>query len=447
MPQFVANNVRRIKTMRKMTVGSSCWWRSVFRAPSGILLAGLLVTPATAFAARTPSSAEAARAVHDRLLTLDTHLDTPVDFERPGWDIMDRHDAKEGFSQVDYPRMIKGGLTGGFFAIFTEQGSLTAEGYAAARDAALLRAVEIREMVARHSDKFALALTPEDATRISAEGKRVVFQSIENSYPLGTDTSLLDTFFKLGVRMAGPVHFRNNQFGDSSTDPAGKTWGGLSPLGRQFVAEANRLGIIIDASHASDDVLDQMIVLSATPIILSHSGCKAVFDHPRNVDDARLRKLAASGGVIQINSLSSYLIATPKIPERDAALGAVYAKLRDPATLTPARMAEAAAEIAAIDRQHPVPRATFDDFMKHLLHALSQVGPDHVGIGLDWDGGGGVTGMEDVASIPRITAALMSAGYVEEDLHKIWGGNALRLLGQAEAYAKRAASTPPSGIR
>jgi membrane dipeptidase len=284
------------------------------------------------------------------LLTLDTHLDTPAVFERPGWDIMDRHDAKLGFSQVDYPRMVEGGLKGGFFAIFIEQGPLTPEGYAAARDAAVLRAIRIREMVARHADKFALALTPEDAARISAEGKRVVFQSIENSYPLGTDISLLETFYRLGVRMAGPVHFRNNQFGDSSTDPAGKRWGGLSPLGRQFVAAANRLGIILDASHASDDVLDQLITLSATPIILSHSGCKAVFDHPRNVDDERLRKLAASGGVIQINSLSSYLIATPRSPGRDAALGAVYAHIGDMAALTPARMAEVGAQIAEIDR-------------------------------------------------------------------------------------------------
>jgi membrane dipeptidase len=423
------------RMVRSMTVGSkyrSC--STTTRVAGGILV---LVAHAVVFAAPPPSTEEAARSIHERLLTLDTHLDTPAAFERPGWDIMDRHDAKLDFSQVDYPRMVEGGLKGGFFAIFTEQGPLTPEGYAAARDVALLRAVRIREMVARHADKFALATTPEDAARISAEGKRVVFQSIENSYPLGTDISLLETFYKLGVRMAGPVHFRNNQFGDSSTDPAGKTSGGLSPLGRQFVAAANRLGIILDASHASDDVLDQMITLSATPIILSHSGCKAVFDHPRNIDDDRLRKLAASGGVIQINSLSSYLIPTPKSPERDAAMGAVYAHIGDPAALTPARMAEVAAQIAEIDRKYPVPHATFDDFMKHLLHALEQVGPEHVGIGLDWDGGGGVTGMEDVGSIPRITAALISSGYTEDDLRKIWSGNVLRLLAEAQAHAGR----------
>src|SRR5439155_22783805 len=124
--------------------------------------------------------------------------------------------------------------------------------------------------------------------------------------------------------------------------------------------------------------------LTKTPFNLSHSGCKAVFDHPRNVDDARLKSLAAPGGVIQINSLSSYLIATPKIPERSAALHALYQSLGEPSTLDPARLAEAARQLAEIDRRYPVPRATFEDFMHHLLHALQLVGPEHVGIGLDW---------------------------------------------------------------
>jgi len=373
--------------------------------------------------------------LHFRLLTLDTHLDTPMAFARPGWDIMDRHETRSCFSQVDYPRMLEGGLSGGFFAIFTEQGPLTPEGYSAARDAALIRAVEIREMVARHADRFALAYTPEDARRAAAQGRRVVFQSIENSYPLGTDLTLLTTFYRLGVRLAGPVHFKNNQFGDSSTDPAGKTWHGLSPLGRQFVAEANRLGILLDASHASDDVLDQMMALSKTPIILSHSGCRALFDHPRNVDDAHLRALAASGGVIQVNSVSDYLIPTPKNPARDAAIHDLYAVLEDPARMTSERMADTAAKLADIDHRFPVPRATFDDFMKQLLHALQVAGTEHVGIGLDWDGGGGVTGIEDIVSLPKITAALLQAGYKEPDISAVWSGNVLRVLAQAQRAA------------
>src|SRR5262249_20991456 len=166
---------------------------------------------------------------------------------------------------------------------------------------------------------FALAFAPDDAARIAAKGKRIVYQSIENSYPLANDVSLMRGFYALGVRMAGPVHFKDNQLGDSATDKA-RTWKGLSPMGHDWLALCNELGIIPDASHASDEVFDQMVEGSKTPIILSHSGCRAVHDHPRNIDDARLKTLADTGGTIQINSLSEYLVTTPVIPERDKAL-------------------------------------------------------------------------------------------------------------------------------
>ncbi len=338
-------------------------------------------------------------------------MDTPMNFARPGWDMMDEHSVAGDLSQVDYPRMVKGGLDGGFFAIYTPQGPRTPEGFAAARNAALKRTVEIREMVARHSDKFALALRADDAARIAASGKRVVFMSIENSYPLGKDLTLMKTFYDLGVRMAGPVHFTNNDLADSSTDPKGPEWHGLSPLGKEFVAEANRLGIILDASHASDDVFDQMLVLSAAPIILSHSGARAVFNHPRNIDDGRIVKLAAAGGVIQINSYGDYLVTTPPNPPREAALRALGVKYGPFRTLSGERLKSYMGERHAIETQYPIPKATIDDLVAHLLHALKLIGPDHVGIGLDWDGGGGVTGMEDVAGIPEISKRLLAAGY------------------------------------
>ena len=388
------------------------------------LAAGLVfLTLATTAAARPPS---AARVVHEGLLTLDTHLDTPANFARPGWDILDRHKVSDD-SRVDYPRMVQGGLDGGFFAVFTPQGPRTAAGDAAARDAALVRATEILQMVARHGDRFQLALKADDAAAIAARGKRFVFMSIENSYPLEGDLTLMATFQKLGVRLIGPVHFKTNNLADSSTGVA--EWHGLSPLGRQFVAEANRLGMVLDASHASDDVLDQMIALSKVPVILSHSGCKAVFDHPRNIDDARLKALAASGGVIQINALSAYLIPIPKNPAREAAIAALM-KTAGPQGFTP----ELRARYKAIQAQYPEPEASFDDYMKHLLHALTVAGVDHVGIGADMDGGGGVIGMEDVAAYPKITARLLAAGYSRGDLAKIWGGNVLRVMRQAEAY-------------
>jgi len=390
-----------------------------------------------------------ARALHDRLLCLDTHLDTPMTFARPGWDMMRRHSFDEDFSQVDYPRMVDGGLDGGFFAIYTPQGPLTPEGMMAARDYALVRAAAIREMVAKNSAHFELAFVPADAARIAAKKKRVVFQSIENSYPLANDVTLLRSFYALGVRMAGPVHFANNQLGDSATDPKGKTWNGLSPMGHEFVDLANELGIILDASHASDDVFDQMVAQSRVPIILSHSGCRAVHDHPRNIDDDRLKKLAATGGVIQINSYNSYLVTVPANPERDKAQGAVFASLRGLYALPPVEatkaVAAAAARMREIRTRYPEPRATFDDYMAHMLHALKLVGSDHVGVGADWDGGGGVVGMEDCASNWKITARLLKERYKEDDLQKIWSGNALRLMQTVQDARKQPSPAPVSG--
>ncbi len=398
-----------------------------------------VVNGAAALVLASPAKAAGStRSLHQRLLCLDTHLDTPSSLARPGWDIMRRHGGQVDFTQVDYPRMVQGGLDGGFWAIYTPQGALTPEGYAAMRDAAFLRATEIREMVAAHPDKFELAFVPEDAARIAGKGKRVVFQSIENSSPLGTDVSLLRVFYRLGVRMAGPVHFKVNQFADSATDA--KTWNGLSPAGRELVALANDLGIVLDASHASDDVFDQMMEQSRAPIICSHSGCRAVFDHPRNLDDARIRKLAAAGSTIQINSYNEYLVPVPQNKERDAARAAIMAKTRGGAGKSPAQAAadlrEAVKAIAELDKRMPIPRADFDTFMKHVLHALDLVGPEHVGIGCDWDGGGGVIGMEDVASLPRITERLVKAGYTEAQLADVWGGNALRVLGAAQKARK-----------
>jgi membrane dipeptidase len=390
----------------------------------------LFAAGAAGSASAAPVSEADAKAMQNSLVTLDTHLDTPANFSRPGWDMMDRHRVEDR-SQVDYPRMVEGGLKGGFFAIYTPQGPRTEAGDRNARDAALMRAVEIHDMVAKHGDVFALALKADDAAAINAEGKRFVFMSIENSYPLEADLSLMATFQKLGVRLIGPAHFKDNDLADSATDTP--EWHGLSPKGKLFVAEANRLGMMLDASHSSDDVLDQMMALSKTPIILSHSGCKAVFDHPRNIDDVRLKALAADGGVIQINTFSSYLIPAPKNPERDAAMAALE-KSAGEGPMTPDKEAALQSAFKAINIKYPVPRATFEDFMSHLNHALKVAGVDHVGIGADMDGGGGVVGMEDVSGYWKITQRLMEEGYSRDDLAKIWGGNVLRVLRQVETY-------------
>jgi len=352
--------------------------------------------------------------------------------------------------------MVEGGLDGGFWAIFTAQGPRSPEGLAAARDKALVRAMEIREMVAKHSDKFELAFNSDDAARIHAAGKRIVYQSIENAYPIGKDLSLIQTFYTLGVRMMSPAHTLNSDLADSATDAAGPEWHGLSPLGKEFVAECNRLGIVLDASHSADSVFDQMLELSKTPLILSHSGPKGANNHPRNIDDDRIKKLAAKGGVIQINSLSGYLIPQPVNPERNAAMAQLYAKfgLAAPAVgrgpggggrggrggrggdLSGEQRDAFIKEMAELDKKFPVPQANFEDFMRHVNYALKLVGPEHVGFGADWDGGGGVDGMRDITGYPKVTERLLKEGYSEKDIANMWGGNVIRLLKAAEDYAK-----------
>ena len=408
---------------------------------------GLVAQPALARPAAKPRAQPAplvtpeAMRVHKAVLTLDTHLDTPAMLGMPGWSIMDRHDARRDFSTVDVPRMKEGHLDGGFWAIYTPQGPLTPAATRAARDFAVARGIEIHEMVAAHPQTFALADKAADAAKIAASGRIVVYLSIENAWPLGDDVTLLDTFYRMGVRICGFAHFRNNQFADSSTDK--EQWGGLSPAGKALLAEMNRLGLVPDLSHSSDKALEDAITLSKAPIILSHSGTRAVYDHPRNIDDDHLRALSAQGGVIQINTV--YVKPEKADALRTAALHALAEKYPESRTLATAERASYLAERRAIDKAYPiVDGPTFADVMANLLHAIKVAGVDHVGIGADWDGGGGVAGLEDVASLPKITEALLKAGYTREDVARIWSGNVLRVLAAAEAEAAKESAAPPA---
>lgn len=383
------------------------------------LLALLATTASASFAAPGDD-----KDLHRKLLTLDTHLDTPAYFNRPDWSFGDRHRYEDDLVQVDLGRMDEGDLDGGFFVIYTAQGPLTAEGYAAARAFAFKRSDEIHSTLAKFPDRIGLATKASDAARLDKAGKRFGYISIENSYPIGEDLSLLGEFYKRGVRMASPVHFRNNQFADSATDKP--KWNGLSPLGRQWVAEMNRLGMVLDASHASDAVLDQMIALSKTPVILSHSGAKAIFDHARNLDDARIRKLAASGGAICANA--AYLNTMRSTPERSA----LSDQAEDMGKLSPAEQKELVRKIRALDASSPVQDADFETYMRLVFHLIEVAGVDHVCFGADWDGGGGVKGFEDIDALPKVTARLQQAGYSAADIEKMWSGNVLRLLRIAE---------------
>ncbi len=379
-----------------------------------------------------------AMTLHQRLLTLDTHLDTPALLDGPrGYDITKRHSVDRDGSQVDLPRMHDGGLDGGFWAIYMPQGPLTPEGYARIRDTALIRSTSIHKMVAANSDTFEIALTAADAERIFRSGRKIVFLSMENSYELGDDITLIDTFYALGVRMIGPVHNGNNQLADSANmlgQPA--KWNGLSPMGKAFVKRANELGMVLDGSHSADTTLEQMIDLSATPLVMSHHGMDALNDHPRNISDALAKKLVAKGGVIQMNTLFLKTLPAPSA-ERTAALREVNSKYsEDRAAMTEDRYQAYLDEVEAVNKKFPAPQADFEDYMKQILYAIKTVGVDHVGLGgADWDGGGGLTGYSDITYMPKVTARLLKEGYTEADLAKMWGGNVLRVLKATEDYA------------
>lgn len=369
----------------------------------------------------------AAVRLHSRLLTLDTHLDTPMHFGRAGWSFGDRHDYATDLVQVDLPRMEAGALDGGFFVIYTGQGALTPQGYADALAFARARADRIRDTLGAFPERIALATRADDAARLDAAGKRFAFMSMENSYPLGEDLSLLAEFQRRGVRLAGPVHTKNNQFADSATDEP--RWNGLSPLGRDWVREMNRLGLVIDASHASDAAFDQMLELSRTPLLLSHSGARAIWNHPRNLDDARIRKLAAKGGVI---CATTVYLATMNIGAQREAL---FGRLEHIADLPPDAQAQLIAQTRALDAAQPLWNVDIDAFMRSLQHLIAVAGIDHVAFGGDWDGGGGLRQFEDISALPQVTARLRRAGYSEADLQKLWSGNVLRVLRAAEAAA------------
>ncbi|GGB52991.1 dipeptidase [Blastomonas aquatica] len=404
---------------------------------SSLGVLALALAASSAVAQTTPASTPAAQdaanqdpaAVHERILTLDTHLDSPANLDRPGWAMTDRHDVHDDTTQVDLPRMIEGGLDGGFWVIYTGQGPSDATGYARALAHALKRLHQIHDFVAATPESFSLATTAADAARIAASGKRVVYVSMENGYPLGTDLANLEAFYQLGLRMAGPVHNGTNQLADSTNgDPV---HGGLSDLGKAWVKEANRLGIIIDASHASDTSFDQMLALSKAPIILSHSGPKALHDHPRNLDDDRLKALAAKGGVIQINSL----FLSPNLPR--PGVDALRPRMAEIDTLPPAERAALMKEWAKANLAEPGSASDFDRYMAAVFHCIDLLGVDHVGIGADWDGGGGVAGLTQITDIPKITQALLARGLTPAEVEKVWSGNVLRVMVEVEKVAGR----------
>jgi membrane dipeptidase len=371
---------------------------------------------------------EDARTLHERLFTLDSHVDTPMRATRTPVDLSVRHGRSDpGGGDLDFPRMAEGGLDAAFFAVYVAQSERTGEGRERARGAAEALIDSVRAWGVRYSGWMGIALSPREAERIAASGKRAVCLGMENGFPLGTDPSLVAHFFERGVRYVTLCHSRNNDLCDSSTDPDGPEWGGLSPAGEAAVRAMNRAGMLVDVSHASDSAFADVLRLSRSPVIASHSCCRALMDHPRNLTDGMLRALARNGGVAQINLCSFYLVETEPDPKRRAALDSVRAVYGDWRRISdPARQKAHGLARAEIDRLYPENRASVVDFADHVDHAVRIAGIDHVGIGSDFDGGAGLSDVPDVSRMGRITEELLRRGYSGRDLAKIWGGNFMR---------------------
>ncbi len=366
-------------------------------------------------------------ALHEHLFTIDTHSDTPTaSLMRKGWDFAAPHDVAVDGTQCDLPRMRTGGIDALVMAVYTGQAARTPEAFVLVYEQAVRVFERTHEVIRHNAARCGLALTAADARRLKQEGRRAFFLSIENSYSLGRDAGNIAEFHRLGMRMLGLTHMLNNDIADASTDPRGPEWGGLSPLGRAVVTECNRLGVVLDASHTSDAALGDLLKWSKQPVILSHSGCRAVCDHPRNVGDELLRALAVQGGVIQINALPIAVVPT-KDDGRAAAYADMLLRMADKVP-TPEVKAWARSEWHRLETAYPNPAVTMDDFVRHIEHAVRVAGIDHVGIGCDFDGGGGFPGLNSVADYPNLTAALLARGWSETALVKLWGGNTLRLL-------------------
>jgi membrane dipeptidase len=377
--------------------------------------------------------AQRARAIHERVLTIDTHDDIPFNYATA-----EVNPCGETRLQVDVPKMRAGGLDAGFFIVYVGQGPRTPEGYEKAKADALTKFTAIHRMAEQMCPQsIAIAYTADDVIRIAQTGKRVAAIGIENGYVIGQDLSLIQRYHELGARYITLAHGAHNDIADSAT-PQDAEHGGLSPFGEQVVAEMNRVGVMVDVSHISKAAMLHAVRVSRAPVIASHSSTRALTDHPRNLDDEQLQALRRNGGVMQTVAFAAYVKAQPAerlraVQQlRERMLSAGVQSVRN---LSAAQRAEYDRELAEIDRKWP--RATVRDFVDHIDHAVKLIGIDHVGISSDFDGGGGVEGWDNAAESFQVTHELVRRGYAEPEIAKLWGGNLLRVWRAVERAAQR----------
>ena len=380
-----------------------------------------------------------ARAIHERVITIDTHVDIPPDF---GTDAYDPASARPPGQQVDLPGMESGGLDAAFFIVFVTQRKRNPAGYARALADAFVKYSAIRKMTdVDYPDRIGLALTAADVRRIHAEGRRVALIGIENGFSIGRNLDLLDVQYGFGARYLGLVHNGHNDLGDSAVPnfargESGAEHGGLSEFGRAAVRRANELGMMVDVSHCAESTALDAIEASKTPVIASHSAVAGMFPHPRNLSDEALAALSDKGGVVQIVAFDAYLRQTP--PEKQVAIGALYRDMNisNPggfAGMTQEQRETFYARMAEVTRMPP--RASVKDLADHIDYAVGLIGIDHVGISSDFNGGGGIEGWDNASETLNVTVELVRRGYSGEQIAKLWGGNLLRVMEAVEAVA------------
>lgn len=412
-------------------------------------LALLLVAPQ----ASAPEESEAdliarARRIHYDALTLDTHKDIRATLARTSAaeDPAERERERRrddptlwGPNQVDFPKMRAGGLDVAFYIVYVGQGTLDDEGFARAREQALAKFDAIERMARRYPGHIGLARSADDVERLASEGKLVACIGIENGYAMGEDLGAIAEFHARGARYMSITHNRHSQLGDSNT-PEEPLHGGLSDLGRRAIEEMNRVGIMVDVSHASKTTTLQTIAHSRAPVIASHSSTDAVFEHGRNLSDDELRAIKANGGVVQCVAFRAYVkddggrwdfIARTREELGLPAQRGSRAVPDDPETR--AKMRELRERVEAFDALREP--ASVKDFVDHIDHAVKIAGIDHVGISSDFDGGGGVDGWNDASETPNVTIELVRRGYTAEQIGKLWSGNTLRVWRAVEAVA------------
>ncbi len=397
-------------------------------------VAALLTLPAIVLTQSAPADSVSARAkeLQNRAIVIDSHDDTTQRLlSDKTFDISKRNPN----GNIDVPRMREGGLSALFFSIWVPS-ELT--GPPAVKKAMDL-IDSVREAVRLHPNDLMLATTAADIRRAKSEHKVAALMGMEGGHMIDDDLRLLRLYASLGVRYLTLTHFKNNNWADSSTDKPAHN--GLTPFGKDVVRELNRLGVMVDISHVADKTFYDAVEISRAPVIASHSSCRAIDKHPRNMTDDMLRALAKNNGVVMINYEVSFLSeeyrvasdkATGGVVEQLAALSKKCGGDEACSTLESARVNTA----AMMNGQ--LPKVSWEKIVEHIDHAVKVAGVDHVGLGSDFDGATMPIGMEDASKLPKLTEALLQKGYSEQDILKILGGNMLRVMEAVE----KASGTP-----